>query len=804
MVQFNTAWLQDFLGYSSFDYKEISDKLISQGFENEVSFNFLQEGIVVGEILACDPHPQSDKLSVCLVNIGQDAPLTILCGCSTVRTGLRVAVATVGCVLGNMTIAVRNIRGLSSFGMLCSQAELGLTSSSSGIWHLSTNAPVGETLSNWLRLHNTALDVEVTMNRGGVMSLRGITREIALGMCLKSPTPPVQENLSLDQLPNAESILVHEDVADVCARFHLLELSDLDLTRQTPDWMQARLLVSGIGLHNICVDILHFVMLETGQPLHAYDADKLVTPLSVSYATQGATFCSLQGIELKLDDKTLVVKDATGSVCSIAGYMGGLATCVSNNTTRILLEAAYFCPRQLAYQCRIYKHHTHAGSRFERGVDFLNTANVLSRAAFLLKKYAGSSLSSLASFYPKPFEPCSFTYSDSIFAKILGQTVSPDLIHNMLTAIGCSTNIQTDHTIVTIPSWRHDIQLPQHLVTEYTRFFGVPIVKDDSVSAVLNNFSGNSNNNYILLDKIQSFLIAQGAFETYQYNFLDHPNNISFSENPDAILSLANPLGSTFSSLRYTLYPGLLKSLARNIAHGARDVFLYETGYCYRRNKNEVSQDKCLSFVMSGFTVPERWRDADRVYDFFEAKGVLDCILASVPLAGPLVWRATKLKGFHPGQCGCYFIADQKVAEVGTLHPSQSKNYPAQHDILLSTIYLDVLFSACAYSQNKVSSVAKTPIIRRDLSFLIPNKIKYNELYDILMKYSPTYLKSVILFDIYSGSQVPLDHYSLSIGLVFQDPNASLTDDQVSMSIDVLLKELAAVQITVRGGNHYD
>lgn len=804
MVQFNTAWLQDFLGYSSFDHKAISDKLISQGFENEISSNFLQEGIIVGEILACDPHPQSDKLSVCLVNIGQDTPLTILCGCSSVRKGLRVAVATVGCVLGSMTIAVRNIRGLSSFGMLCSQAELGLTSSSSGIWHLSANAPVGETLSSWLRLHNTALDIEVTMNRGDAMSLRGITREIALGIRLEPPVLPVQESLSLAQLPNSESILVDDDVAGVCPRFHLLELSHLDLTRQTPDWMQARLLESGIGLHNICVDILHFVMLETGQPLHAYDADKLVTPLSVSYATKGATFSSLQDVEFKLDEKTLVVKDATGSVCSIAGYMGGLASSVSNNTTRILLEAAYFCPRQLAYQCRMYKHHTHAGSRFERGVDFLYTPDVLARAAFLLDKYAGASLNSLASFYPKPFVPSSFAYSDSVFAKILGQAVSQDLIDNMLTAIGCSTHPHNDLTMVTIPSWRHDMQLPQHLVTEYTRFFGVPVVKDDSVSAVLSNFSDNAYNKSTLLDKIHGFLIAQGAFETYQYNFLDHVNNSAFTENTDAILSLANPLGTTFSSLRYTLYPGLLKSLARNIAHGARDVFLYETGYCYSRNQNEVNQDNRLSFVMSGFTVPERWRDADRVYDFFVAKGVVDCILASVPLAGPLIWRATQIKGFHPGQSGCYFIANQKVAEVGTLHPSQSKSYPAQQEIVLSTIYLDALFSACAHSQDKVSSVAKTPIIRRDLSFLIPNKTTYNELYDILIKYSPTYLKNVILFDIYSGSQVPLDHYSLSIGLVFQDPSTSLTDDQVSMSVDILLKELAAVHITVRGGNHYD
>ena len=800
MVQFNIAWLKEYTGLDNFVVDEVSEGLITQGFENELHTNRLSDKIVVGYVASCEPHPKSDKLSVCSVDIGSSNYLTILCGCPSVKAGIKVACAQVGCVLGEMEITVRSICGMDSHGMLCSQSELGLASTSPGIWHLNEDATVGTQVSSWLQLDATRLDVDVTMNRGDAMSVHGVAREIMAGQNAADKLCTPSTSFDLNRFMSKVAIPVTEGVKNACSHFYLLELDGLDLQRPTPDWIQARLVESGIGLHNICVDILHFVMLEQGQPFHAYDADCVSMPMSLGFAEGGQQFFSLQGSEYTLDSRTLVVKDSTDSVKCIAGYMGDKSSSVTDKTTRIMLEAAYFTPEQIAYQCRRYKDHTQSGSRFERGVDPLKTSYGLSRVCDLLIQYANAKPVICHAYLDNTTNHVDqIIFPMETFDKVLGEPVEMNKLIQTLFQLGYRTKKDANNVLITRPSWRHDVTLPQHIVTEYVRFHGVPDVKDHSVPAVLSRFSGGAKRLDGILDSMYRYLMAYGGFEVYHYNFLNKVDNKDFIENEEALLMLANPLGATFSSLRATLFPGLLHAMSRNIAHGINDTFLFESGYCYRRSADEVVQDRCLSFLLSGDVVPERWREKSMHSDFFTAQGLAMRLLQTMRFTHAIRWEPKVLPGFHPGQCGCFFIENEICAEVGTLHPHLAKKYHAQSDVQLVTLYVDKLI-AFHNKHYTFQEINRKPSMRRDLSLLLPKKVSYGLLYDKILQFSPSCLKNVILFDIYSGSQVPDDFYSLSVGIIFHHESNSLTDEEVSGYMKAILVELEKLQITVRGG----
>ena len=330
MVQFNTQWLAEWVDSKTLDWESVHTSLVSQGLENELLSSYLSDTIVVGEILRCEPHPKSSKLAITTVAVGGAAPLTIVCGCPTVRQARKVCVALVGTQLGTIQIADRMICGQSSSGMLCSLSELGLGgAASSGICHLADDAPVGASVSSWLRSGSERLDIEVTMNRGDCMSVRGVAREIAVGQGCVMQEPWSCGVDSLQSLPKADlAVRIDSDAHEVCQSLHIVQVEGLDLTRSTPDWMRVRLRESGIGLHNICVDILHYVMLETGQPFHAYDCAAVSGDVRVGYAKKDQVIHSLMGDDLVLDAKTLVVADEVSPRC-IAGYMGDKNSSVS-------------------------------------------------------------------------------------------------------------------------------------------------------------------------------------------------------------------------------------------------------------------------------------------------------------------------------------------------------------------------------------------------------------------------------------------------------------------------------------------
>lgn len=801
MVQFNTKWLSEWVQSKSLPVDKLHNALVSQGLENEVAYAALSDAVVVGEVLSCEPHPKSKKLSVTTVNIGEASPLTIVCGCPTVTTARKVCVAKIGAQVGDIVIAERPICGLTSYGMLCSLSELGVGGAQSGgICHLSDDAQIGLTVSEWLRSDAARIDIEVTMNRGDCMSVRGVAREIAVGQGLLLQEP---WDCSLDKmlaLPQAAfPVTIAQDAQAVCTALHILHMDTIDLTQVTPDWMAVRLRESGFGLHNIVVDILHYVMLETGQPFHAYDAAKIEGGLHVGFANQGAVLSSLLGDDLILDAKTLVVADAQEPHC-VAGYMGDKLSAVSDTTTAIYLEAACFSAPQSAYHCRRFPQHTQSGSRFERGIDFGYTQKALSRAMDLLQTYAGAQPLALGSAVTDKDRPGTVIKMQGGYPeKILGYAIDGQDLRAVLQAVGCELADDQEGMVCSVPSWRGDMVLPQHLVSEYLRFRGVKAVEQPVVTATLSTFSSPDEASCARADLVRAHLVSQGGYEAFTYNFIDRELDALFSPDDKQAITLKNPLGKSYATLRASMLPGLLSALARNQAHGEKAVALFEMGRVYTRDADSLCQPNFLSGVSVGGLAPERWQHNAEMYDFFAAKGLLSWLFESVCLSQPVVWQPKALPGYHPRQCGVWTIAGKMLAKVGVLHPAVSKRFGLQGDVCAWECDFSLL-SAMALPHRPLQAVSKYPTVRRDLSLLVPENLSYADIYKRIQDSVKMCLKNVVIFDIYSGNQVPDGFYSISLGLVFQSDEASLKDEEVAVSITQLLDDLAStLHITVRG-----
>lgn len=801
MVQFNTKWLSEWIQSDSLSVDKIHNDLVSQGLENEIYCAALSASIIVGEVLTCEPHPKSSKLSVTTVDVGEPAPLTIVCGCPTVKSARKVCVAKVGAHLGDIEIAERSICGLTSYGMLCSLSELGIGGAQSGgICHLSNDATVGMAVSEWLRSAPSRLDIEVTMNRGDCMSVRGVAREIAIGQTLVLQEPWQCSLDSMLSLPPAQlAVTIAEDAQDACSALYVLHVDRIDLSKRTPDWMAIRLRESGLGLHNIVVDVLHYVMLETGQPFHAYDAAKVVGGLHVGFAKQGAVLASLQGDDLILDAQTLIVADDNAPHC-VAGYMGDKQSAVSDTTTAIYLEAACFSAQQSAYHCRKFPQHTQSGSRFERGVDFGYTQKSLARAMSLLQTYAAAQPVGLSSCESKVSRPKSVIKMQTSYpAKILGYDIDDQDLRAVLLAVGCQLEDDHNGLLCTVPSWRGDMVLPQHLVSEYLRFRGVKEVEQPTVSATLSTFSSPDETSCALADVMRAHLVSQGSYEAFTYNFIDRDVDALFSPDDSQSITLRNPLGKSYATLRSSILPGLLVALARNQAHGEKEVSLHEMGRVYSRDANSLHQPNFLSAVFVGRRAPERWQHNVESYDFFATKGLLAWLFESISFSKPLVWQPTPQPGYHPRQSGVWTVSGKTLARVGVLHPAVSKRFGLQGDVCAWECDFTYL-SALAQPERTLHAVSKYPSIRRDLSLLVPESLSYADIYEKIQDSVKMCLKNVVIFDIYSGNQVPDGFYSISLGLVFQSDEASLKDEQVAASITQLLDDLASTfHITVRG-----
>jgi len=799
MLVLNQFWLQSWLQGATIDVDDAHEFLLKQGFETEACEKLHTKDIVVGQIKQVQPHPDADRLNVCQVDVGQSEYLSIVCGCPSVRAGLKVAVACVGVDLGVFRIEKRKLRGVDSCGMLCSMSELGFKSSQQGIWHLSSDAPVGMALNQWLQRGEMRYGIELTPNRGDCLSLRGMAREFSIGMGCDLQMPWTGSD-TLQKLPSRGEIAVSADAKAHLQSFYILRLvrEDVHTLYVTPDWMKVRLLEAGFALHHVVVDVLNYVMLETGQPFHAYGGH-LSDHFSLSMGS-GEKLSLLNGEEAALDKHTLVVRNDGTPVC-IAGYMGGESSASCEGDEAIYLEAAAFKSETIAYHCRRYQHHTQSGSRFERGIDFDFTALALERALQLLVDYAGYVPRYQLSYVTKDDTAAvELQLTDRFASKILGVDVSSDEVISALQRSGCVGRLVDDEMIFSIPSWRNDLRYPECVVSEFVRLSGLPDFSEAPLSAVLPKGVAAFEHVEWVHAQMHACLTGWGFNETYSLSFDNEAEASVFVADKNALVLLENPISHSLQVMRPSLFSGLLRQVKRNLAKQEHDVKLYEVGKCFVRVDGVLQESSTLAMVFTGRTMPENWL-LQSTFTFHHAKSSVLALLRKVLGSSlDLTWVAEAVDGMHPYQSGKFYVGDYPVAACGLLHPAVAKKQKLSSQIYFVSVDLDWLDkqNLC----DRYAPVSDQPTMRRDISLLVPSEISYAQIKSEIQSSVFQYLKKIVIFDAYEGTQVPDGFYGLSVGLLFQDEAKTLQDEDLSPMLENLIKKLdEQLKIKPRGGS---
>jgi phenylalanyl-tRNA synthetase beta chain len=790
-MKLSEQWLREWTN-PSITIKALAEQLTMAGLEVESILPVAGEfsKIVIGHVLQVEQHPDADRLRVCQVDVGQNEPLSIVCGAANVRATLKVPVAMIGAVLpGNFTIKAAKLRGVPSQGMICSMSELGLAETSQGIMELPEDAPIGVDFRTWLQLDDTVLDLHLTPNRGDCLSVVGIAREIATinqlelaEIAIKPITSTVQDIFDIELLS-----------PDACPYYVGRIIRYINPTAKTPLWMIERLRRSGIRVIHPVVDVTNYVLLEYGQPLHAFDAKKLTDKIIVRYAKSKETLTLLDGQTVTLDEKTLVIADRQ-SPQALAGIMGGLASSVTEKTTDIFLEAAFFNPLIMAGRARCYGLNTDASYRFERGVDPTLPRQAIERATQLLLAITGGEPGPItektASEYLPPVSV--ILLRSARIAKILGTQIEDSQVESILTRLGMQLQKTEGGWQVTVPTYRFDIILEEDLIEELIRIIGYEKIPVTQSFEPL-NFLPQAENN-VSLTRLRQLLVDRGYHEAITYSFVS-PRLQQLLDPDAATLLLKNPLSNELSSMRTSLWPGLLNTVVYNQNRQQLRVRLFETGLRFPFIDNEVSQQLCLSGVITGEAMPLQWASEPRSADFFDIKADVQALISVTGQSDMFLFAPVEHSALHPGQSAAILKNKQVIGYVGALHPKLIQELSLIGPVYLFEIQLESLLNA---ELPIFQAVSKFPAIRRDISFVVSADIPAQAIINLVRVKASGYLADIGIFDVYQGKGVEEGYRSLALMLVLQHPARTWLDDEVNALMDEIitaLKETFAVRL---------
>lgn len=794
-MKFSEQWLREWV-QPSLSTQELVDQITMAGLEvddvDPVAGEFT--GVVVAEITACEQHPDADKLRVCQVSDGQDN-FQVVCGAPNARTGLKVPFATVGARLpGDFKIKKAKLRGVESFGMLCAQSELGLAEQSSGLMELPADAPVGDDIRRYLALDDVSIDVDLTPNRGDCLSIAGLAREV--GVLSKMPVqgPSIEDVAAvMDDRP-----AIDVQAAEACPRYVGRLINDVNLASPTPIWMVEKLRRSGIRSIDAIVDITNYVLLELGQPMHAFDADLVDGGIVVRHAAADETLVLLDGQEVKLSDDTLVIADHNKAL-AIAGVMGGEHSGVNDNTKNILLEAAFFNPITIAGKARSYGLHTDSSHRFERGVDYELAPKAMARATQLVLDICGGK--------PGPVvEVCSSEHlptparieltSDHI-KRMLSLDMARDEVTDILQRLGLSVELTDDGWQVVAPSYRFDMSITADLVEELARIYGYNNLPVRTPSSALPLASAPEQ--HLPSSELRRVLMARGYQEAITYSFVE-PALQAVIEPELKGISLLNPISNDMSIMRTSLWTGLLNAASYNLNRQQSRVRLFETGLRFVLDDSAVSQSKdqplaskglvqtpTLAMLITGDVQVQSWSDAARSADFFDIKGDLESLLARTGEAEAFHFEKAEHPALHPGQSARVYKQGQAVGWVGALHPNVYKTFGIKQTVLLVQMDLSALTTSAL---PVFSALSKHPEVSRDLAVLADLHTPVSRVMSVIKAHAGEHLLNVNLFDVYTGKGIDNDRKSLALGLTWQHPSRTLTDEEVNNSVDAVLAHL--------------
>ncbi|UPS90684.1 phenylalanine--tRNA ligase subunit beta [Bizionia sp. M204] len=791
-------WLKQFIK-TDWNPEQISELLTDLGLEVE-GLNTYQsvkgglEGIVVGEVLTCVQHPNADRLKVTTVSIGTDTSLQIVCGAPNVAAGQKVPVATIGTTLYTAegeawTIKKGKIRGEESHGMICAEDELGLGKGHDGIMVLDSKFKVGSLAAEIFNIENDQVfEIGLTPNRSDAMSHYGVARDLRAGFTQKEiNTELITPSVSAFQVEN-RALRIDVDVINknLAPRYCGLTISNIKVT-DSPAWLQNRLKAIGLTPKNNIVDATNYVLHELGQPLHAFDANKITgNKIEVKTLPQGTKFTTLDGIERELHEEDLMICNAEKPMC-IAGVFGGIDSGVTENTTSIFLESAYFNPVSVRKTAKRHNLNTDASFRFERGIDPNITEYALKRAAILITELAGGLVSSeIIDFYPNKFEDFQVRLSFDNAKKLIGEEIPKDIIKRILMSLDIRINNVTETGLgLTVPAYRNDVQREADIIEEILRVYGYNNIKTtEKLNASISN-TGKFED-YKLQNIIGNQLVSQGFYETLT-NSLTSPDFVPLHADLRAEhnVEMINPLSTDLSVLRQSMLFSGLESLRHNLNRRREDLKLFEFGKTYHSYTDSREEFKHLSILITGNRYENRWNTESKPSDFFYLKGTIETIFARL---GITKLKASPVKSAVFSEGMILSFGKTKLVEFGLVKKSILKHFDISQPVLFADFNWDDVIETAKYNRVSYSAISKYPEIRRDFALLIDNSVTFESIHTIAKQSEKHLLKSINLFDVYQGSNLPSGKKSYAVSFTFQDENKTLTDKQ----IDKIMNKLQA------------
>ncbi|HWT27929.1 MAG TPA: phenylalanine--tRNA ligase subunit beta [Methylophilaceae bacterium] len=774
-MQFSEQWLRTFVD-PALDSDALSHLLTMAGLEVEeaepVAAAFSQ--VVVAQILSAEKHPDADRLQVCKVDVGAAEPLQIVCGAPNARAGLKAPCALVGAALPGFNIKQAKVRGVDSFGMMCSQKELGLADESDGILELPAEASVGQSIREFLELDDRALTLKLTPNRSDCLSLLGIARDVSAltGAPLSLPEIDAVEVTAGAQ----RNVTVKE--SEACPRYAGRMVTGVDAAAATPAWMVRRLERSGLRSISAIVDITNYVLLELGQPMHAFDADRLQGNIEVRYARQGEKLALLNDQAVELDADMLTIADDSGAI-ALAGIMGGAGTAVSDATRDIFLESAFFAPSVIVGKARRLNFSTDSSYRFERGVDFANTRTALERATALVLEICGGEAGPITEVLNVlPTRP-PVTLRMSRLVAALGVTLSAERVAGLFDQLRFDYRQTGDTFQVTPPSYRFDIRIEEDLIEEVARLHGYENIPAIAPHADLHmQPDPESRLNHAVL---RDALAAQGYQEIVSYSFVDERWEKELLGNPHPI-TLKNPIASNMSVMRSGLWGGLIDTLVYNLNRKQERVRLFEIGAAYAASGGAYHETMRISGLAYGDAVPEQWGETARDADFYDIKADVDLLTGH-----RAQYAAATHAALHPGQSAQVLLDGKPIGWIGRLHPKWQQHYQLPRGTILFELDVTALLQR---EVPRYVEVPKFPPVRRDLAVIVDEDVSVEALMTTMRAHKNTLVSEIGLFDVYRGKGIAEGKKSLAFLVLMQDTQKTLTDAEADEVMAKLLDSI--------------
>jgi len=786
-MKFSESWLREWVN-PAVTTDELTHQITMAGLEVDdvlpVAGSFT--GVKVGQVVSCEQHPDADKLRVTKVDIGAEELLDIVCGASNCRLGIKVAVATVGAVLpGDFKIKKAKLRGQPSHGMLCSFSELGIDVESDGILELSETAVLGTDFREFLGLDDVTVDVDLTANRADCFSIRGLAREV--GVLNRADVTEPSVAAIAPSIDDTVSIEVKAPAA--CPRYLGRVVKNVNVKAETPLWMQEKLRRCGIRSIDPVVDITNYVLLEQGQPMHAFDLSKIGGGIVVRMAEQGEKLTLLDGSEAELNADTLVVADHNKAL-AIAGIFGGELSGVMSGTTDIMLECAFFAPDHIRGRARSYGLHTDSSMRFERGVDYALQTSAMERATQLIVEICGGEVAPVVAVESEAElpKPNNVALRRTKLDNLLGHHIADADVVEILERLGLTVETTADGWTATAPTWRFDIAIEQDLIEEVGRIYGYDNIPNQAPVAALSMNDHKEAN--LPLKRVRDLLVDRGYHEAITYSFVEPEQQTLIVPGVEPLV-LPFPISADMSAMRLGLIQGLLNTVVHNQKRQQPRVRLFEYGLRFipcETAENGMRQEPMLAGVIAGNRSDEHWDIESNTVDFFDLKGDLEAVLELTANDVAFGFKPAKHPALHPGQTAAIVVDGKEIGVIGTVHPELERKFGLNGRTVVFELEWDAINTRVL---PEAVAVSKFPANRRDIAIVVNDDVAAGDVVDACRANGGELLTGVNLFDVYRGKGVEEGQKSLAIALSLQSAERTLEEADIANAVEAIVAALA-------------